>query len=144
MSAWALEVDRGSPSLAPAIVEVSECGIPDASGEARDANRQAWDRVIDQSLISWANGQIEIDDDLLSPTAASIRTAMRLSRRLRDAGATPPTDVLPSGDGGVLFENRVGQASEQIEVLRDGSAEISRYDERGFIDAVLHPATAFD
>ena len=105
--------------------------------------RRAWDAVAERYLTPWAAGQVEVDDDLMPPTVASLRTAERLVQVLRDSGKLPPTDVLPNGDGGVLFENRDGRASVQLEVLRDGSAEVSHFGETGFVSAEWFPASDF-
>jgi hypothetical protein len=132
-----------SQSPQPAVLTRAAIGNSYRDSGYWETVRRSWNDVIDHSLIPWANGHLEIDDDLLPPTAASIQTAAILACAFRDAGGTPPTDVLPNGDGGVLFENRVGRASTQIEVLGDGSAEFSRYDDDGFVDAILLPASDF-
>ena len=107
------------------------------------AYRQGWDRVVDDLFIPWANGQIEVDDDLMPPTPESLRTSIALAYKFRDEGRMPPTDVLPSGNGGIWLENRHGTSSVQIEVLRDGSLEISTFEGGNFVRAVPVPASIF-
>ena len=136
MTAWTLErPDAAATNAEP---------IPDVEGAAiTAADRRAWDDVVDRWLIPWGNGQVDIDDDLLPPTARSIRVAAALCHRFRDAGERPPTVVLPDGDGGVLLERRAGRASTQVTVLKDGDVERAEYDEAGFVHAALYPATQF-
>ena len=101
--------------------------------------REAWDRIIVDLLAPWADGQIELDDDLLPPSPASLRVAIDLARELRDHGFAAPTDVLPSGNGGVWLEHRRDSTSSQIEVLRDGTVEYSSFEGNTLVGSNLLP-----
>ena len=140
MTTWALDIAPGTATTRPPSARPAADGARPPTGE----HRVAWDGVIDRCLIPWANGLVDIDDDLLPPTPASVRVAATLCHRFRDAGQMPPTAVLPNGDGGILFENRKGRASVQLEVLRDGDVERAEYSETGVISRDLYPAAQFD
>jgi hypothetical protein len=103
-------------------------GADDASlavaGRELDANRQAWQRFIDEKLIEWGRDPSLLDDEsVIPPSRPSVDTAVWLAMRLRDAGEVPPLRVVPDGDGGIVFERWEGNLSESFEVSQHGGIE---------------------
>ena len=140
MTAWTLSVHE-KPASSAAQVDVTVDGLPTVG---KSECRRKWDEVVDQFIVPWASGQIDIDGDLIPPTASSVRVAAALAHRFRDAGEQPPTGVLPDGDGGIVFERRLGLASTQINVLHDGDVALVEYDVKGLVRRDMVPAGSFD
>jgi hypothetical protein len=137
---------------ASALVRPFEAGLPDQTEEVVPSSepgrrpqdvewRRKCDEVVDRFLIPWANGQIDIDSDLIAPTAESVRVAAALAHRFRDAGEEPPAGAVPDGDGGIHFEYRVGRTSVQSDVPWDGDVSRVEYAEGHFVRSDLYPAS---
>jgi hypothetical protein len=87
-------------------------------------NRAAWQDVIDYKLVEWGQdpGRF-VEEGLTPPSAMAIRGACVLAGILRDLDREAPQRVVPSGDGGIVFERRKGELFEKIEIQEDGSVE---------------------
>jgi len=117
------------------IVETNVAPV-DAAASARlrvlDAisieRREQWQRVIDNPLIEWGRdpGQLA-EADITPPSASTIRKACELAALLGDAGEKPPVRVVPTVEGGVVFERQRGSTFEAIEVMPDGQIEYRRF-----------------
>lgn len=83
-----------------------------------------WQSIIDDSLVEWGRspeGLAEID--LIPPTTAAIQVACKLAMWFRDRNLPAPTRTMPDGDGGLVFERRMGSQVESIEIDSEGLAE---------------------
>jgi hypothetical protein len=94
----------------------------------------AWNRVLDK-LIGWWQSHCyrEVDDGIEWPNRAVLSLAGQLLVRLRDAQKPAPTNTVPSGDGGVVFEWRAGPYYQKLEINKDGKVESFRFN-RGKLD----------
>lgn len=96
--------------------------------DATAAKRAAWQQVIDQKLIEWAGNPSQLEDDRLDPPSAElIRRAIDFARALQQAGYTPPTNVVPDANGGLVFHRRQQDTSEEIHFWDDGTVEYCRF-----------------
>jgi len=94
-----------------------------------DVYRMRWQEVIDEKLVEWGRNPAHLGEiDLIPPTRAAIRSAVRIARDMCDASPSPapPMRVVPDGDGGVVFERWEDSSSESIEINGDGGAEYVR------------------
>lgn len=97
-----------------------------------EKRRAAWERVIDEKLIEWGNHPERFEEDGLDPPSKeSIRTGCLFAAYLRDD--TPevpvPNRVMPTGDGGIVFEYRSGKESTIYEIDETGLIEKLQFDE---------------
>ena len=100
------------------------------SARQRDENRQGWQDIIDSKLIEWGRdpGQLE-DEDVTPPSRAIIDRASDLAMLLRERNWHPPNRVVPSGDGGIIFERWDGPIFEQIEISDDGAVLVASFED---------------
>ena len=106
-----------------------EQGLALTAGE-QARNRQCWQDFIDDVLVEWGRDPSQLeDDDVVPPTVATIEVAARFAMELRNAGVAPPMRVVPTGDGGIVFERWEGRVSERVEICDDGSIEYTAYDD---------------
>lgn len=63
------------------------------------------------------------DGESRPPTPVALKRAKQLGFRMYQRGCVPPTFMLPTGDGGVVFEKQSGNATEKVVFDSDGSAE---------------------
>lgn len=84
------------------------------------AERARWQTIIDEKLIEWGADPIQSDDDgTCPPSREAISCAVALAVAFRDKGFLAPTKVVPTGDGGIVFERRPNNLYERIEVQSD-------------------------
>jgi hypothetical protein len=82
-----------------------------------------WDRIAD-TLIEWAPFCGDVDDDGIEwPSRTVLSQAGQLAYQMRDAQIDPPSNVVPCGDGGIVFEWRVGAYYLKLDVSKDGLLE---------------------
>lgn len=94
------------------------------AGEAQAA-RDGWREIIDRVLIEWGRYPESVADDGVDPpTAAAIASASQAACRLRDEGISLPTNVAPTGDGGIAFEYELSNAFLTIEIDSVGDREL--------------------
>jgi len=107
-------------------VETGAAGEPILSSGELQENRIDWENVIDRQLVEWVRdaGRLE-DESIEMPCRSVIAMACRVAQSMRDAGMPAPLRVVPSGDGGIVFEHREGSLFETIEIDSDGSVEIA-------------------
>jgi hypothetical protein len=110
-----------------------ETGVVDAQSLALDAKgkaveRRRWDEIIDQRLIEWGRDPSQLNDDGVVPPARDVvRRACQLAAAMRDSGLPAPSRVVPSGEGGIVFERQVGPTFTAIEVQHDGTIEVRAF-----------------
>jgi hypothetical protein len=76
-------------------------------------------------LAKWTAGAGREDcDGVVWPTDEAIAAARRLVDQMRTEGFPEPTDLVPSGDGGIVFSRRTGDLREEIEISESGDAEL--------------------
>jgi hypothetical protein len=67
----------------------------------------------------------EDSDGVVWPTVEAIAAARQLIDQMRRKKEFPePTDLVPAGDGGIVFSRRTGDIREEIEIFESGDAEL--------------------
>ena len=96
-----------------------------ASSRSREAQRAAWDDVINHHLIEWGRDPGALaEDDFVPPSVETITLAFKVAKELRDRGYDPPVRVLPDGNGGISFEHGDATYFETLNVYEDGTVEL--------------------
>ncbi|MGD9854461.1 MAG: hypothetical protein AB7U20_05855, partial [Planctomycetaceae bacterium] len=72
-------------------------------------------------------------DGVVWPTAEAIKAARQLIDRMKVDRLPRPTEVVPSGDGGIVLSRRTGNAREEIELSETGDAELFLFQESRLI-----------
>ena len=99
------------------------------SGAMNGAEQARWQSVIDHPLTEWGGNQQGRDDDGVEwPNSVSLRIAKALALALQQGGICAPTRVVPSGEGGVVFELQHGAVIHTFEIDADGSIEFCRFE----------------
>ncbi len=91
----------------------------------RDENRDGWNNLIACKLVAWEVNTNSLDDgDSIPPSPMAIAVALFHAQQWREAGLPCPIDIIPDGDGGILFQFTKTPSSEfSINVLSDGSID---------------------
>ena len=93
-----------------------------------EANRHAWQQLIDYRLIEWALNPSQFDDEGVEPPSReTIAHAIKLVERLRTKGLPAPDSVVPDANGGIVFERREQDVTEALHIWSDGSAEYQQF-----------------
>lgn len=102
-----------------------------AKAVSTDAQRIAWQRLIDEMLIEWGRHpeQFEDEDGYKAPSADNLVRATEFIAFCRDRGLTPPLRMAPDGEGGIVFEWYEGLTSRYVEVHADGSMEFIMFED---------------
>ena len=109
--------------------------ISQTYGDVAQAERDAWEAIIDQKLIEWARHPERLEEvDLIPPTQDAIRSACALASDMRDQGWPPPQRAVPDGDGGIVLERWDALESLAYEVAHDGGIEFVHSHEHQVID----------
>ena len=83
-----------------------------------------WERRIVR-IAEWArDAGMEDDDGIVWPTEQAIQSAYQIIQRLRSRRFAVPTEIVPSGDGGIVFSRRTGNSRQEIEVSDSGDVEL--------------------
>ncbi|HVA48750.1 MAG TPA: hypothetical protein VNH11_20460 [Pirellulales bacterium] len=97
----------------------------DVERRQEHARRGAWNDVIDRVLVEWRLHPERLEDDGIdSPTPAAIAGASRTACQLRDDGSPLPTNIAPTGDGGVALHYEHKDVLLTIEVDAAGKREV--------------------
>lgn len=87
----------------------------------RDEEKALWSSIVDQPLIDWGLHPGNVDEDgLVSPAGEAIATAYGLVDFMRQEGEPVPTAVIPDGEGGIVFENKVDPIYQRFEIDNSG------------------------
>ena len=99
---------------------------PLSSAETRRIFAEGWRKVINEPLIDWLEDPSQLEDEgIEAPSKAIIAFASEYAMCLRDRfGWPPPLRVVPSGDGGIVFELKSGPYFQSIEFDEDGAIEL--------------------
>lgn len=103
--------------------------IPGARGHeypGRDSARWgAWRDLVERTLDEWRSHPERLDDDgIKAPTPAAIAAANKTASHLQNHHAPLPTNLAPTGDGGISFLFERGDTLLTIEVSGDGRHEV--------------------
>ena len=91
-------------------------------------NRDGWNNVTDETIIEWGCRYAGVkDDDLEWPTRDVLAAAYELARKLQEANVPVPSNIVPNGEGGIVFEWRHGPILRVIEGDKDGSFEFLEF-----------------
>ncbi|HEX8522845.1 MAG TPA: hypothetical protein VF669_11350 [Tepidisphaeraceae bacterium] len=98
-------------------------------GSARQHSLDAWNQIVDRSLIEWALHPERIEEDgLEAPTARSLDRAARIALNMRAKATPPPQRVAPDGDGGIVFEWMESEKHLTLACDRGGKLEIREFE----------------
>lgn len=99
---------------------------PLSSAEKRKTFAEGWRKVINEPLIDWLQDPSQLEDEgIEAPTEAHIKFVSEYAMCLRTRfGWPPPLRVVPSGDGGIVFELKSGPYFQSIEFDEDGTVEL--------------------
>ena len=124
-SAAVLSGER-TPVFATASVRHGEL----ADKEQAERTRQAWQKLIDHTLVEWGKDASSLEDEeFVPPSLEVVDLACEIAMGLRDDGAEPPTRVVPDGEGGIAFERVEGAFSESLNVYADRAVEFLGFDD---------------
>lgn len=81
--------------------------------------------MIDELLVQWGrHPELFEDEGIDAPTAAAIAAANAAACLLRDQEAPPPTNVSPTGDGGIALHYEHNEILFTIAFGPDGHREV--------------------
>ena len=91
--------------------------------------RLGWQKVILGRLTHWdgAGGAAEIGG-FKPPSHDVLAVAYRVAAHSRNAGTPPPDQVVPDGDGGLVFERRDGSRFQSMHVYDDLAIELDSFE----------------
>ena len=96
-----------------------------ASAEKHEGFRREWDDIIDRTLVEWGRDPTALEEDeLIPPTPQSVQLA------------TPPTRVVPDGDGGIVLERWSGNQTESFEISAYGRVECVVWVDRSVVQRI--------
>lgn len=93
--------------------------------QADNTNQKRWVELIADRLAVWELSTAGMADDGFDPpTVLSIKFAMDHARTWMKAGQVAPVDIIPDGDGGILFKFAERDGIEfMIQFYSDGPIE---------------------
>lgn len=92
--------------------------------QRNQAQREAWQDLIDRNLLTWLRNPSDIEDDGFdAPSPTILRLSLDLAERFREEGLPAPDSIVPDPNGGIVFQRREGNVSEMLHVWDDGSVE---------------------
>jgi hypothetical protein len=87
--------------------------------------RQSWNKIIDEVLVNWRrHPELLEDDGIDAPSDSAIAAAITAASLLRDQGAPLPTNIAPTGDGGIALHYEHNGVLLTIEFDEDGHREL--------------------
>lgn len=109
--------------------------VPPAS-ERGENPRQAWQRLIDATLMAWSRNPAQLEDDGIDPPKPElIKVAIDLAEKYRDEGSFPPPDtIVPDPNGGIVFERRESNVSEVLHVWEGGTVEYMLFEDARLVE----------
>ena len=92
-----------------------------------DRRRDGWRKILDV-LGDWLSDPSSVEDDgITAPTKPLIQRSMRFVDWCMGQDVSPPMRVVPSPDGGVVFEWWRGSSVRYIEIDPTGATEEVEY-----------------
>jgi hypothetical protein len=105
----------------------SSQGATAATGKSPQISKD-WQAVISGPLAEWEKDPRRLDDDgIVGPSRETLQRVADLARELCALGLAAPQRVAATGDGGVVLARQEGAFFSNIEVMGDGSAELTVY-----------------
>jgi hypothetical protein len=129
-----MQMTKPRAYVSAALIRTFQTGIdadaPLSRARSCDVNaRVLWQHVIDQTLMAWLRDPSQLDDDGIDPPNGTIiRLSMDLAENFRDRGLPAPDSVVPDPNGGIVFQRREGNVSEEFHVWEDASVEYLRFE----------------
>jgi len=103
--------------------QVTETGVTFDVSSTDNIDRDNWQAVLDDKLISWGSDRDQFEDPDLAPSDEVLAKAARLADMLSRNGFKPPRKVFTDGDGGVVYEWRSLHCRVEVHVWDDCSIE---------------------
>ena len=128
------------PSISPPLLEPVKTRADTASPATIDTQqasqfRQAWQTLIDQSLLGWLRDPSQLEDDGVEhPTPPILRLAIDWAEKSRDNGLPPADSIVPDANGGIVFQRRVNEMSEVFYIWDDGTLEYQRFHDTHLVE----------
>jgi hypothetical protein len=128
--------DHGIYILSGSVIEVET----HAEGElllvryASADDKDAWNKLTDETILewgcSWTGGSHAgvNDGDLQWPARDVLSEAYNLACRMRDSAVPVPSNIVPNGEGGIVFEWRRGPFFRVVEMGSDRSLEVRQFE----------------
>lgn len=123
--------------------EQSTCGSPEQLGvhgesvrlDLHDAPTRSTPQQVTPHATDWERWIVRISkwtadagqedcDGVVWPSSFAIDKAYQIIQQMRSRDYMEPTDVAPSGDGGIVFSRRTNDRREEIEISDSGNAEL--------------------
>ncbi len=102
-------------------------GATVATGQAPQISKD-WQAVVSGRLAEWERNPRQLEDDgIVAPSRETVHRAADIARELCALGLAAPQRVAATGDGGIVFARQEGAFFSNIEVMGDGSAELTVY-----------------
>lgn len=119
---------------------------PQSAAEKRKKFTEGWRKVINEPLIDWLEDPSQLEDEgIEAPTVAHIKFVSEYAMCLRDRfGWPPPLRVVPSGDGGIVFELKSGPYFQSIEFDEDGTIELITFKDSKLVSRIELPRNISD
>lgn len=97
-----------------------------ASGPAcASKDGDSWDRIIDHVMVEWRRCPQPLEDEGIdAPTEAAMNAATQAACLLRDQQAPIPSNVSPTGDGGIALHYEHSDVLFTIEFDSSGHREL--------------------
>lgn len=93
--------------------------------EKTEKNEEAWNELIDKTLVEWGRDASVLEDDgFMPPDLDVINFACQVAMACRDAGCPPPTRIVPDGEGGISLEHVEGELSTSLNIYADRTVEL--------------------
>lgn len=103
---------------------------------------EGWRDVINEPLIDWGKDPSQLEDEgIEAPSRALITFVSEYAMCLRRFGWPPPLRVVPSGDGGIVFELKSGPYFQSLEFDKDGTVELVTFKDSKFVTRIELPGT---
>ena len=117
-----------APRLAKAVETNADSSARQMTPSRDDQEREAWENLIDGTLIEWGRDPSALEDDgVVPPSIETIKHACEIATELRRLDFPAPTRLVPTGDGGIAFEVDAGCDFVSVEIAPDGAVEYLRF-----------------
>lgn len=121
-----------SASIAPRLAKAVDTNVGSSARQMTptidDEEREAWENLIDNTLIDWGRDPEVLEDDgVTPPSVETIKHAYEIAAALRRVNFPAPTRIVPTGDGGIAFEVDAGSDFVSVEIGDNGTVEYLRF-----------------
>jgi hypothetical protein len=98
-----------------------------ALASGNEASGTPWDQVIDKLLGWWREPELLADEDMDAPTMKAIDMAIQTALSFRDNGQPRLNRLVPSVDGGIVFERDEPLGLVRMAILNNGEVELDHF-----------------